>query len=178
MMTGVIDGHKLEIVKFDSLGDWWDDLKSVIRDKCISFSVQKCREINSRCNLITRQLICAKRCLHSGDSHAAATISNLECDLSSLIAKEVEGVKIRSRAEWLEKGEKPTRFFFRLEQKRADQNSFTSLLDVDGVEKFSQRELESILVDFYSSLFLKDTLDMQIQTELIDDLEISLNDLE
>lgn len=57
-------------------------------------------------------------------------------------------------------------------------NSFTSLVDADGVEKFSQDDLEVILVNFYSSLFSKDSLNMQIQTELIDDLELSLNDFE
>lgn len=46
------------------------------------------------------------------------------------------------------------------------------------MEKSSQSDLESILVDFYRRLFSKDSLDMQIQTELIDDLEFSLNDLE
>ena len=65
-------------------------------------------------------------------------------------------------------------FFFRLEQKRADQNSFTSLVDVHSVEKFSQGDLERILVDFYSSLFSKDSLDMQIQNELIDDRQEAL----
>ena len=108
----------------------------------------------------------------------ASTVENLKSDLMSLVSKEAQGVKIRSRADWFEKGEKPTRYFFRLEQKRADQNCFASLIDANGVEKFSQQDLEAILVDFYSSLFSKDFLDMQIQTELIDDLELSLNDLE
>ena len=59
-----------------------------------------------------------------------------------------------------------------------DQSSFTSLIDTNGVETFSQPDLEAILVDSYSSLFSKDSLDRQIQTELIDDLGLSLNDLE
>ena len=41
-----------------------------------------------------------------------------------------------------------------------------------------QEDLESILVDFYTSLFSKDTLDMEIQSELINDLEFSLTDFE
>ena len=111
MMTHVIEVHKLEIDNFDSLGDWWDDLKCVIRSKCIDFSIQKRRKTNSRRSFLTKQLVCAKNILHSGDSSKAALVADLESDLLSLITKEAEGAKIRSRAEWIEKGEKPTRFF-------------------------------------------------------------------
>ena len=111
MMTCVIEKHKLDIDQFDSLGDWWDNLKSVIRDKCVNFSVQKRHQINLRQNLLTRQLVRAKGALHSGDSCAAVTIKNLETDLASLISTEAEGAKVRSRAEWIKKGEKPTRYF-------------------------------------------------------------------
>ena len=161
---------------FDSLGDWWDTLKATIRSKSIDFSIRKCRKVNSCRNFLTKQLTRAKHALYSGVVNMASTVENLETDLLSLVSQ--EGAKIRSRAEWFEKGEKPTRYFFRLEQKGADQNSFTSLIDANGVEKFSQQDFETTLVDFYSSLFSKDSLDMQIQTELIDDLERSLNDLE
>ena len=67
-------------------------------------------------------------------------------------------MKIHSRARWIEEGEKPTRFFFRLE--------------------FSHNEIELILVDFYKALFSKDSLNMQIQTEIIDDLDLSSSDSE
>lgn len=70
------------------------------------------------------------------------------------------------------------RIFLLLEQKHAEKNLFESLVDEAGFERSSQSDLESILVNFYSRLFSKDSLDMQIQTELIDDLEFSLNDLE
>ena len=178
MVTHLIDLQKPRIRDFVSLGDWWDNLKSLIRSKSIDFSIQKRRKINSRSSSLTKQLIRAKSALYSGVPNITSTVANLESDLLSLVSQEAEGIKIRSRAEWIEKGEKPTHYFFRLEQKRADQNSFTSLIDANGVEKFSQQDFETILVDFYSSLFSKDSLDMQIQTELIDDLELSLNDLE
>lgn len=53
------------------------------------------------------------RALHSGDPNFAPVVKNLECALSSLLAKEVEGAKIKSKAQWIKEGEKPTRIFFR-----------------------------------------------------------------
>ena len=178
LIINEIEARKLDVNNFSSLGDWWDDLKVRIRTLSIDFSVRKHKKSNAERSSLTKQLIRAKNALHSGDLSAAPAVKNLESALSTLISKEAEGVKIRSRAQWLEEGEKPTRFFFQLEQKRAEKNLFESLVDEAGIEKSSQSDLESILVTFYSRLFSKDSLDMQIQTELIDDLEFSLNDLE
>ena len=83
-----------------------------------------------------------------------------------------------TRARWIEEGEKPTRFFFRLECKRAEKNIFESLFNKSGEEKFSHNGIELILVDFYKALFSKDSLNMQTQTEIIHDLDISLSDSE
>jgi len=47
------------------------------------------------------------------------------------------------------------------------------------VEKSTQSDFENILTSFYSELFTKDpAIDMQIQTKIIDDLKVSLTDLE
>ena len=65
-----------------------------------------------------------------------------------------------------------------MEKKRAEKNSFTVLLDDSGVEKTCQSDLEKVLVDFYASLFSKDSLDLHVQSEIIEDLEFSLSDFE
>ena len=103
-------------------------------------------------------------------------INDLENQLSLLISKEAKGAKIRSHTQWFEEGEKPTRYFFHLEQTRAVSNSFGSLFDENGIEKSSQQDLEKILTQFYQTLFSSNFLDMQIQTDIIDALEFSLTD--
>ena len=176
-ISGLILAQKSKIAFFPTLGDWWDNLKDLIRKSCIAFSARKRRAINYSRNTLTNQLIRAKRAFHAGLSRDDSEIKSLEGALSSLVLQEAEGAKIRSRAQWIEEGEKPTRFFFRLENKRAAKNSFDSLLDVDGIEKTSQTDIENILTTFYKDLFTKDpTIDMQIQTTIIDDLELSLTD--
>ena len=104
-------------------------------------------------NTLTNQLIRAKRAFHAGLSRDDSEIKSLEGALSSLVLQEAEGAKIRSRAQWIEEGEKPTRFFFRLETKRAVKNSFDSLFDASGVEKTSQSDIENNLTNFYKDLF-------------------------
>lgn len=178
VISGVINEQKLCINLFESLGAWWDNLKVRIRQACINFSKRKRSIANSEHAFLTKKLIRLKNLFHSGDVSVVKELNDTDSALSSLILKEAEGAKIRSRAQWIEEGEKPTRFFFRLESKRAEKNSFVSLLDDSGTEKTSQSDLEGILVKFYKDLFSKDSLDIQIQTELIADLELSLTDAE
>ena len=98
--------------------------------------------------------------------------------MEAVINNDCKGAKVRSRARWIEEGKKPTRFFFRLERKRTEKNIFESLLNESSEEKSSHNDIELVLVDFYKALFSKDSLNMQIQTQIIDDLDLSLSDLE
>ena len=52
-------------------------------------------------------------------------------------------------------GEKPTRFFFKLEHERIQQNYISSILNSDSVEVFSYDEIVQEHVRFYSDLFLQ-----------------------
>ena len=121
---------------------------------------------------MTKRLLRAKSAVFAGDRDQISNVNKLESALEAVINNECEGAKICSRARWIEEGEKPTRFFFRLERKRAEKNIFESLFNESGEEKFSHNEIELILVDFYKALFSKDSLNMQIQTEIIYEIMI------
>lgn len=181
LLSHTIADFKSKIHDFASICDWWDSLKVSIRDFCIRYCVRKRKSANKERTFLTKCLIRARNALHArkpGLSSADSEIKNVESAHLALIRQPAEGAKIRSRAQWFEQGEKPTRYFFRLETKRSENNFFACLLDDTGVEKTSQNDLEPILIQFYTSLFTKDTLDMQIQTKLIDDLDLSLTDSE
>ena len=133
-VSSVINRQKSRIADFESLGAWWDDLKLVIRSTCINYCTRQRQSVNRDRNDLTKRLIRAKSAFHAGDDSV----------VSPLISRVAEGAKIRSRAKWIEEGEKPTRYFFRLEQTRAEKNSFDSVLDSDGVEKTSQSDIEKV----------------------------------
>ena len=139
-ISNLISSQKSKIASFASLGDWCDNLKILIPKSCISFSASKRRALNLSRNTLTNQLIRAKRAF---DASA----------LSSLVLQEAEGAKVCSRVQWIEESEKPTRFFFRLETKRAAKNSFNSLFDASGVEKTSQVNFNYELL--YTGLFCR-----------------------
>ena len=92
---------------------------------------------------------------------------DVESALSSLISREAEGAKIRSRAKWIEEREKPTRYFFRFEQQVRRKTRLIPLLILS--EKTSQADIKRVFKNFYRDLHAKDnSIDMEIQTDLID----------
>ena len=78
--------------------------------------------------------------------------------IKSRYSSTFERLKVRSRVRWFEGGERPTRYFFKVEHERVARNSVTSNLDSNDVEVFSREEIERAHERFYSNLFSKDPI--------------------
>ena len=103
---------------------------------------------------------------------------SLESQLKILTLRDLEGVKVRSRAKWLEEGEKPTRYFFRLERERVERNAVTSILNSNDVEVFTRAEIEQAHVQFYCNLFSPEPIDPPCKQELLSGFSRSLSDVD
>ncbi|PFX17160.1 hypothetical protein AWC38_SpisGene18534 [Stylophora pistillata] len=71
-----------------------------------------------------------------------------------------------NRAEWLEEGERPSRYFFNLQRIKAQRSHTSSVYDSTGVEVSSQEEIEKAHMDFYTQLFSEDPIDAALQDDL------------
>lgn len=88
-------------------------------------------------------IIVLKRQLANNDESLSSQIALLESELAAVIDCELEGIKICSRAQWLEEGKKPSRYFFKLEKERIEKNGLSSSLDLNNNEVFTLEEIES-----------------------------------
>ena len=79
----------------------------------LDFSSRKRKQLLSEHNFLNKSAVFA------GDRDQISNVNKLESALETVINNECESAKIRLRARQIEEGEKPTRFFFRLEHKRA-----------------------------------------------------------
>ena len=84
--------------------------------------------------VLTKGLIRARQAFMQGDQSVWKTIQMLENQLKTLSRREMEGVKIRSRAKWIEEGEKPTCFFFQREKSRIEKNQINLIFDKNNKE--------------------------------------------
>ena len=174
IIRNLIQNHILYFASFASPQDWWEFLKLSIKEESISFSRQKRRKLCRDRVVLTNKLISLRQQLVDGDNSVVDLINDIECRLKAIYTKEVEGILIRSRAEWLEDGERPTRYFFQLQSSNAQKSHVSSIYDSSGVEVFSQEEIEQAHVDFYSSLFSNEPIDFDSQDDLLSSLSHQL----
>ena len=77
---------------------------------------------------------------------------------------------MRSRATFIEEGEKPTSFFFRLERIRDQKHTVTSILNKEGKDVRTQKEIEQAHVDIYSQLYADSGINHTAQHSLLEDI--------
>ena len=174
-ISTLIEQHKQFEQCFTSKREGWDFLKEAIKEKTIHFSSDRQKARNKQRVKLTNQLIAAKQTLVDGDESAKHRIKLIETELKTLGTQQLEGTKIRSRAQWLEDGEKPTRYFCNLEKSRATKNSIHSLINERDEEVTTQADLETTHTNFYQNLYSKDQTDKTLQDQLVGSLPSSLS---
>ena len=83
---------------------------------------------------------------------------NLADTLHSIVEKQKEGAKIRSRARWVEEGEKSTKYFFNLEKKNVSNNTIKQLKKSNGEYVSTNNEILEEQYNFYNKLYESDNI--------------------
>lgn len=159
---------------FSSIKFRWDFFKESL-SKNVTYSKEKRRYDSCEHLLITNRLIQLKCDLVQGFNVSICAINSLEVDLLALNTKALEGVKFRSRARWLEEGEKPSRFFFKMERERIEKNFVSSIYDSNGTEVSSREDVELAHVQFYTTLFSSEPIDNDAKSTLLNEVRASLS---
>ena len=160
------DDHLRFQRSFSDIKEWWDFLKQSLKEISINFSRRKRADASRERVSLTNKLCSIKRRLECESVNEE--IMERETRLRALIERDLEGAKVRSLAEWIEKGEKPTSFFFGLERNRDQKHFIASILDMEGNEVNTQKEIEKAHVDFYTELYSLSEIDEDAKTSLLD----------
>ena len=102
-------------------------MKLSIKEESIAFSCNKWRHLHKQQVSLTNKLICLRQRLVDGDDTVSFLISDTESQLKALRVKEIEGIMIWSHAQWLEEGERPSRYFFNLQRIKAQKSHISSV---------------------------------------------------
>ena len=146
------------LLAFDNIQAWWEFLKTSIKEVSIGFARNKRRQLcRDRVNL-TNRLIRLRQRLVDGDGSVQPLIDDTECALKSLYIREFEGVKIRSRAKWLEEGERPTRYFLNWNRPKSGKAVFMIYMMQMMLRYLLRRKLQKRMLIFILIYFLKSRL--------------------
>ena len=80
-------------------------------------------------------------------------VRTLEESLKNIMLREAEGTKIRSRLQWFEEGEKPTKFFHNLEKYNAQNKTWNKILNNNDELIFGTNGILIEQVEFYKKLY-------------------------
>ena len=145
----------------------WELLKYKIRKFIISYSKVIAKEERTRRLKLENTLKFLENNLT--DNLKKQQYELLKCELDEIYDKIAEGVRVRSRCQQYEEGEKSNKFFLNLEKVRGSQGKVRKLI----VSNHDPQLIEQEIVFFYKSLFknnIKKTLSEQ--TNFLDTLQI------
>ncbi len=133
-----------------------DLAKAKAKEFSIWFSCQKAKQMRNEIQSIENELqdIDSNICLNTEDAeNLSIDRILLKTKLDELYEKKARGAMIRSRAKWVEEGEKCTKFFISLEQKHQTFNRIDKLQTSDGNLVENDREILGTTRLFYTDLY-------------------------
>ena len=132
---------------------FWETLLVTLRGIIIRYSRQRKRAKNEDKKRTEDKILELNEKINCGEGtrQEHTELAELNDKLLKIRKEELNGSMIRSRADWLEYGEKPNRFFLNLENNNRINN--IAELEINETTTITdQNEIMTALIDFYSNL--------------------------
>lgn len=132
-----------------------DPLRSVVSklNACRQSIIQWTKERNRKSNILISESQATLDELLSAASPDLPRIEAVTKTLNDAYREEEAFWRQRSRIQWLKNGDRNTGFFHAATRQRRMQNSFSVLEDENGVAVFEEKQIATVIADFYKGLF-------------------------
>jgi hypothetical protein len=154
-----------------NIHEWWDAAKCQYKQIAIQHAVRKSRNRHAHEAYLVNKLTELKHAPRPD----RGKIQQLEHELQTTTENRIAGCKIRSRAAWIEDGEKPTRYFFELERKKQTAARITELQTRNGLAR-SDKDILAVAHAFYQELYTNEPVDTATQDKLLAQLDNRLDE--
>ena len=162
----------------------WEIIILMIRGKTIYYSstkkkiiIQKEKDLENRLYDLEKELDNTNN--ESEKIDKLKDINNIKVELDDINNQKIKGMFIRSKAKWIEKGEKPTKIFLKLEARQFLNKSFIELEKADGTLLKDQDQIHDEVKLFYQKLYKEQKVSYINLEELSNDLNITkLNEIQ
>ena len=144
-----------------------------MKEIAIAHSVAEARERKREKLNLEREFHNILSCGNSNTADDHVRLAEIKDLLKAIEDRTVEGAIIRSREQWIEFGEKPTKYFYQLEQKRQTRNAIHELRVGDQTVT-SHKNILTACRDFYTNLYTAEPVDLKCQDWLLDQLDTAL----
>lgn len=138
----------------------WELIKQSIRSASMNFSKQTAKKRRQKESVLLKKITTLEK--HYYISHSPILFQELKQarnELDLIYDFKLHGIIIRSRARWVEQGEKNTAYFLNLEKRNKTNNTIFKLLDNNGCIVDSHNSILQVLNQFYSDLYTSEGCD-------------------
>ena len=147
---------------------WWDKVKRQFKQTAIEHSVKRKRQERREGSELEEKLIKLQQQANTtGNDQDFVKYLQAKNDLKQLDLQELEGVKIRTKAEYTEKGEKSTRYFFSLEKRRQAEQTIKLLTKDNNETATEQKDILKEVHSYYKSLYSAEQTDPNAQEQIL-----------
>ena len=146
---------------YDSASFTWEMIKFTVRGNTIQYATQKKKarevklvELENKAAMLDSQI--ESMCFKDQQEHLNENKQeylNTKKQIEEIIAYKMQGAMIRCKANWLEFGEKSSKYFFALERHRQNNKNIQGLKLADGTISGNQKKISDRQADFYEDLY-------------------------
>ena len=140
---------------FDSFNGVWDTIKFKVKDYAIYFGKKTKKHKLAEKKIVEDKINKIKESPNYLTDHVHLDeLQQLELRLNAIIKADMEGVIVRSKAQYVEKGERCTKYFFGLEKSNAKKKMINKLEDESTGETFlTQDKISDHTVSYFQNVY-------------------------
>ena len=133
----------------------WEILKVSIKESTLSYCYKRAKNQKSEIQNLQTKLddLTEKSNKREPNQNDMEQINDTKIQLNNLLETATQGSYIRSKAEWCEKGDRCSKFFMNLENKRQSSNIINHIKTSNGNHVYKQNDIMKELSTFYQNLF-------------------------
>ena len=159
---------------FRSIQLWWDRGKERLKRLAIGFCSRK-KALQERERVFLVNLAShLKGKIDQGSVSFTDIYEKVLARIADFDRLKAKGARMRARVQWAEEGEMSSRYFYRLEKKRGTEQWIAAIRGTDGKVVTDIDGICRSWVDFFSTLFSSDELDLKVQEDLLGNLSVRL----
>ena len=168
-----------EINKNANPNTLWEIIKGSIRNESIKYAPYKKKEQNKKESQLIEEIniIKGKLTSENDQENELKRLKEKNQELQILYEIEIKGYIIRSKTEYIEGGEKNTKYFANLEKKRSEAKTLHKL-NTERKEITNQKEILNEVRSFYEKLYTEQIVDDDKMEQMSKNISAKLNEEE
>ncbi len=154
MITNVIKNTIQQYKNTISKCVLWDYLKKLIKEHSIKFCIDKAKCQKDKIGDLEKRLDQLDKNIQiNNDRNLLEERKQMKQELDLMYHAKSKGYQVRSRARWIEEGERSTSYFCGLEKTRQSGNCIDCIKDKLKISKTTDQEILQVAHEFYDDLY-------------------------